>query len=39
MISKAIEGSINKTYLKKPRLRCGVYEWIDAGEIIKNDGP
>ena len=38
MISKAIVGSITKIYLKKIRLRRGVYEWTDSGGIISNYG-
>ena len=30
---------MTKKYLKKVRLHRGVYEWTDAGGIIKNDGP
>ena len=39
MIAKGIEGSIKKTSLKKLRLHSGVYEWTDAGRLIRNDGP
>ena len=39
MISKGIEGSITKTYLKKLRFHCGEYEWAEAGGIISNYVP
>ena len=39
MISKAIEGSITKTSIKKLRIHCGEYVWIDTGVIIVNHGP
>ena len=39
MISKAIEGSITKIYLKKIILHRREYEWANSGGVIRNDGP
>ena len=39
MISKAIEVSISKTYLKKIRLHWGEYECYGAEGITQNDEP
>ena len=39
MITKAIEGSITKTYIRKLRISCREYECKDYGGIIGNDGP
>ena len=38
-IAKEIEGPITDKSLKKIRINYGVYEWIDSGLLISNDGP
>ena len=34
MISKAIEGSISKTYVKKPQIPYNDYRWEYSGGVI-----
>ena len=39
MITKAINGSIINTYIKKIKVHWGEYELSDNGGIIRNNGP